>query len=455
MNFKVFYENREKFICKLCLRNYDIKYGKKLIALNIKTNIMIFLEDMSADLFEIIVKSDFESAVKYIKDNDLLEEEVAEFISDLFASGIFNTDFENVIETNLNDRIEVSEQRQELEEFMNELYENGFLFSVHIDTTFKCNLRCKHCYHPFDDYFGKEDMSITTIKKLVDDVYDLGVFSVTLSGGESLLRSDFWDIVEYISNKGLAISIFTNATLIDKGVIDNINRFNVEKVGVSLYSVSNQVHEEITQVNGSAIKTQKALQLLKDADCMVEVKCSLMESNYSTYQELDRYCKNNGFSLVLDNNITPMLNGDGKTVTLGMNYEQLVEYSMDSDFNFYVGNNKPLNWNRNPCDAGKSSLYCSPDGTIYPCVSLRLELGNAKDIKNIWSSSEILAEWREKTISDFKHCGKFSYCNFCFEICAGINLMENGDYCNGNTSNCLKAKARQDAYNRLKENSLL
>ena len=69
---------------------------------------------------------------------------------------------------------------------MNErAFDLGIPLTVHIDVTYRCNERCVHCYLDHDDH---GEMSLPEIKNLLDQLADAGVFFLTLSGGEVLMR---------------------------------------------------------------------------------------------------------------------------------------------------------------------------------------------------------------------------------------------------------------------------
>ena len=70
----------------------------------------------------------------------------------------------------------------------------GIPLSVHLDITYRCNERCVHCYLDHDDH---GEMTTAEIKDVLNQLSDAGVFFLTLSGGEVLMRRDFFDIVEH------------------------------------------------------------------------------------------------------------------------------------------------------------------------------------------------------------------------------------------------------------------
>ena len=65
----------------------------------------------------------------------------------------------------------------------------GIPISVHLDITYRCNERCVHCYLDHDDH---GEMTTLEIKDILNQLSEAGVFFLTLSGGEGLMRRDFF-----------------------------------------------------------------------------------------------------------------------------------------------------------------------------------------------------------------------------------------------------------------------
>ena len=70
----------------------------------------------------------------------------------------------------------------------------GIPLGVQLDLTYRCNERCVHCYLDHDDH---GEMTTAEIKELLDQMAEAGVFFLTLSGGEIMMRRDFFEIVEH------------------------------------------------------------------------------------------------------------------------------------------------------------------------------------------------------------------------------------------------------------------
>ncbi len=68
----------------------------------------------------------------------------------------------------------------------------GIPLTVQLDLTYRCNERCVHCYLDHDDH---GEMTTAEYKKLLDELAEAGVFFLTMSGGEIMLRKDFFEIL--------------------------------------------------------------------------------------------------------------------------------------------------------------------------------------------------------------------------------------------------------------------
>ncbi|MEG6523501.1 putative heme d1 biosynthesis radical SAM protein NirJ1 [Desulfotomaculum sp. 1211_IL3151] len=101
------------------------------------------------------------------------------------------------------------------------------------NTTRTCNLRCRHCYSESDNKKYNE-MNTQEAKQFIDDLADFKVPVILFSGGEPLVRPDFFELAEYASQKGIRTTISTNGTLITPEVAARIKKIGVGYVGISL-----------------------------------------------------------------------------------------------------------------------------------------------------------------------------------------------------------------------------
>ena len=131
---------------------------------------------------------------------------------------------------------------------------------MQLDLTYRCNERCVHCYLDHDD---RGEMTTTEIKSLLQEMADAGVFILTLSGGEILLRRDFFEILEHARKLTFCVKLKTNAILIGDREAERIRSLGVESLQVSIYSHRPEVHDAITKVPGSLNRSLAAIRCLK------------------------------------------------------------------------------------------------------------------------------------------------------------------------------------------------
>ena len=108
----------------------------------------------------------------------------------------------------------------------------GPLYILPWRCTFGCGFNCAHCTSA-----GKssvpDEMDTSTAKNLVDRAYEFGATFFGITGGESLERSDLFDVISYARKVGMNTSIITDGRLLDEKSFNNIVK-NETKVSVSI-----------------------------------------------------------------------------------------------------------------------------------------------------------------------------------------------------------------------------
>src|SRR2546423_9495273 len=287
-----------------------------------------------------------------------------------------------------------------MEEIGSKALELGVAFSVHLDVTYRCNERCVHCYLDHNDH---GEMTFAEIKRLLDQLADAGVFFLTLSGGEVLMRLDFFDIVRYARKLQFSVRMKTNAFMVREKEADLIRELGVQAVQISIYSRRAEVHDGITKLPGSLKRSVKAIRLLKSRGVPVTMANVLMRQNLGDFGGVKALAKELDVPVVTDPTITPKMDGDRSVLGLGVRVAQLQQVFHDPEF---VGNvdefcAPPASADSGAldsiaCSAGHTYCYISPYGDVYPCVQFPLPCGNVRTEKflDIWRNSKQMNEVR-------------------------------------------------------------
>ncbi len=172
--------------------------------------------------------------------------------------------------------------------------QNRTLLSVTLEITARCNNDCTHCYINLpagDSEAIAKELSTEEIKALADEAISMGTLWFLITGGEPLLREDFFEIYLYIKKKGGLISLFTNASLITDEHIKLFKKFPPRKIEVTVYGVTRKIHEKVTGRKHFSLTTN-GIDRLVNAGLPVTLKSTILRSNFMELSEISKYCRN-------------------------------------------------------------------------------------------------------------------------------------------------------------------
>jgi len=321
----------------------------------------------------------------------------------------------------------------------------GIPFGVHLDVTWRCNERCVHCYLDHDD---AGEMSFDEIVELLQQLADAGVFFLTISGGEPLLRKDIMAIIRRARSLAFSVKLKTNALLIDAKKAAELRTLGVETVQISVYSHRADVHDAITKVPGSLKRTLSAIGLLREHGLKVTIAHVMMAQNRADYPAVQKLAADLGTALTIDPTITPHINGDRSLLRLNIARADLRGVMHDKSIAGDLAESSmpreeisEQTLDQIPCSAAHSSCYISPYGDVYPCVQFPLPSGNVRHQRfiDIWKNSPQLEEVRAIRTRDLPVCSGCAHVSACSR-CPGLAYME-GNMRGPSSADCEKSFA--------------
>lgn len=444
---------------------FPMKEKSRTYILNEKDHTYIQLDDISSDFFFKLSLGENEFT-EFIKEKNLIEatDDFLESLSDqnLITLKNYGAQIEDTAE--FADEQSEGDSAHFVEEMNSWLFENGFMSSIFFELTYRCNLKCIHCYNP--KHMADIEIPFDDIKSIIDDAYDLGCFNITVSGGEAAVYSHFIELIRYIRGKHMSLTVFTNGQCLAEN--ENLYRELIENyphsIGISLYSMDEKQHEKVTSVKGSYNKTVATIKRLRNDGIYVQIKNFLLGFSCHDCIAVAKFGKEVSANVVTDISLIPTIEGDCKTLKYALSEDDLFNLFSDENSPLYVGK-EPYLFNieehkgESLCFGGFSGICVSPDLQIHVCSSLPLSLGDLKNesLKTIWDDAiqhkqeSKLYQWQKKTFADLTDCYKHSYCKFC-HYCAGMGYLENG-YLKKSDVLCSQAKAKEKAYKYLINNA--
>ena len=421
---------------KIAFRFYSTLSNDILVVHSFINGQFLFYDGISARLLHNWLLEDTEKVSSVLIENNISVSEWNDFTAD------FLYQLEEKIEPQETVSTEYNYSEADIYE---ELYQAGFMYSFHLDLTQKCNFRCKHCYHPFDSY-TKDDISFSEIEELFKKLDKLGVFKLVLSGGEPLMRSDIWNILELTKEYSFIVEIYSNGFLVDEDVVKRLKQYPVALLSFSYYG-NEESTQKITNSTKAYNHLMRAIELCKENQIIFELKYIILKENIDCITQSREFCKENSLPLSFELCITPKIDGTNDNLSSKITEEEYVKVILENrDIMLYPPKNNNVNSDVE-CNAGRYSLYCDFSGELFPCVSWRKSLGRISDIENIWKNT-----WEEKHLhrekcDNFPSFDKYSFCKYCYQICPGLTCLEKGIDNDCYNSGCEISKIVEKIYN--------
>lgn len=276
---------------------------------------------------------------------------------------------------------------------------------VVLNTTFRCNLNCGYCYAQYSS--RKEEFTTEELLGLIDDLASLGTCSITLGGGEPLIRDDIGIIIERIKKKNIECGMNTNGVLIPQRIKE---LRNIDMVCVSIDGPEQM--NDLNRGEGSFKKIMKGIDKALEAGLRVHTTTVITRYNYESVDWIvdmarrkgiqaefnflfhqtgekkssDEFMASNQAILKAAKRIAD-LKAQGAPILFSEKVYRLLERW--PDYQKRVILNTEPQFEYIPCYAGRFMMFINADGKVYPCVQLIDEF-KALDFRE----AGILKAWR-------------------------------------------------------------
>lgn len=152
------------------------------------------------------------------------------------------------------------------------------------NSTRTCNLKCRHCYMDSDSQKYSDELSTDEAKKFIDDLAEFKVPVLLFSGGEPLIRPDFFELASYAAQKNVRPTLSTNGTLITREVAQKIKDIGVGYVGISLDGLA-EVNDKFRGVDGAFNLAMRGIENCVAVGQRVGLRFTI---NHHNFEELDK-----------------------------------------------------------------------------------------------------------------------------------------------------------------------
>ena len=289
---------------------------------------------------------------------------------------------------------------KKIQGYRNDLNSSKRVCSIDICYDFACNMHCSHCFTTFLQNKEKplEKFSLKRLKKVCDEADKIGVFAISLQGGEPLFWDDLREIIQTIGPQRFSISIVTNGTLLTLKKAKQIKEMGVDRMCISIDSGIAAEHDHFRNNIGAFKKAISGVRHCLDIDLTPHIHTVVThQSLYSDgFNSILSYAKKYylGITVLI---AIPAGEWRGKTDILITEEDAKYIQKLHTEYPFLRRDLTPVNGVDTGCRAVTYALYISATGEVLPCPFLHFTLGNVfhERLADILSKGKRIKEFKE------------------------------------------------------------
>jgi len=153
---------------------------------------------------------------------------------------------------------------------------------------YTCNFRCRHC--SVKRFQGKKEGRFFTpddVKELSRQADEMGLAHIVITGGEPLIFPDFDAIVQAIDPQKFYITSDTNGWLLDRKKAKHLKDIGVDKIQLSLDSLSAREHDAFRRKDKSHERALRAIDAAQEAGLNIIIQTVVSKERVRSKELID------------------------------------------------------------------------------------------------------------------------------------------------------------------------
>jgi len=326
---------------------------------------------------------------------------------------------------------------------------------VMCNLTRRCPLGCRHCYvdAPLPD---EQELSLAEYDDFFGQLAAAGTLFLAFSGGEVLVRPDFLDILAAARRRQFAVRIFTSAWGLDARLAEEIAKLQPAAVEISLHAETPGLHDDFVGRAGAWESAVRAAEHLRALGVHVLIKFNAMNFNCQELEAVFARAAGLGAEFRQSPFLFVAADGGRRPLQLRMTDDQLRAYygrlkarSAPDEPDLGVCDDDlaaraHANHYALSCMASFNSCSVDPYGTVWPCVSLPIDVGNIRrtSFAEIWNGAAMngVRAYADVLVGACAECEYDAYCS----RCAALAVVEEGDITKPTREHCRVARIARE-----------
>lgn len=245
---------------------------------------------------------------------------------------------------------------------------------------YTCNFRCEHCcITKLRRKERKRCFTISDVRELSRQADEMGLAHLVITGGEPLLFPDFDELVQAVDPQKFYITSDTNGWFLDDIRARHLKSIGVDKIQLSLDSLSAQEHDAFRRCPGSHERALRAIDASLDAglNLILATVVTKQRIRSNEFVEFLEFARSKGIGVFVTY-AKPVGDWEG-------NYDVMVDrndmqYMKELEKRYNVFTHLTPGYGLDlGCIAVKRMVSITKYGDVMPCPYIHTSLGNFFD----------------------------------------------------------------------------
>ncbi|MDP2927678.1 MAG: radical SAM protein [Candidatus Omnitrophota bacterium] len=242
---------------------------------------------------------------------------------------------------------------------------------------YTCNFACQHCdITKLRGKNGSRFFTIKDVKELSRQADEMGLAHIVITGGEPLVFPDFDDIVKAIDPQKFYITSDTNGWFLDAKKAKHLKNIGLDKIQLSLDSLSATEHDEFRRKAGSHERAIKAIDACLDAGLNIILATVVTKQRVRSQEFIEflEFAKKKGVGVFVTY-AKPVGAWEGNYNVLISKDDMEYMRELEKKYNVFTHLTPAYGLNLG-CIAVKRMVSITKYGDVMPCPYIHVSLGN-------------------------------------------------------------------------------
>lgn len=164
----------------------------------------------------------------------------------------------------------------------------GIPLAVLAELTHRCPLQCPYCSNPVELDRGRDELTTAEWRGVFDQLAEIGVLQLHLSGGEPTARRDIVELVRHAGEAGLYTNLITSAVLLTREKLAAMADAGLCHVQISFQGSEPDVADRVAGFRSAHAKKIEAARWTRELDLPLTVNAVMHRQNMHQLAEIIR-----------------------------------------------------------------------------------------------------------------------------------------------------------------------